>query len=216
MLGIRSESKLSSRFPHHTPARPTKTTTNSESVEQSNMCHNFKHRIGRLIASPSPSQRQLVEMRRNPQGQVDKRVRATLRPMSKHSRDSSVSELEQRLRDVKSNNCRFRKTLMEKESELQALIRKIGADSLKWLGDGGLGGCEADPLMGGGGGGGSGGGGSAHKQLSMGGGKLSVPLSRHELVSTTEVTELTSVGSFTSTHADHSENGGTIVTDSRW
>lgn len=159
---------------------------------------------------------QLVEMRRNPQGQVDKRVRATLRPMSKHSRDSSVSELEQRMRDVKSNNCRFRKTLMEKESELQALIRKIGADSLKWLGDGGLGGCEADPLMGGGGGGG----GQAHKQLSSGSGKLLVPLSRHEPVSTAELTELTSVGSFTSAHTtDHNDNdggGSTIVTDSRW
>lgn len=58
-------------------------------------------------------------MKRNPQGQVDKRLRATLRPMSKTRRDSSVCELEQRLRDVKSNNCRFRKALMEREAELQ-------------------------------------------------------------------------------------------------
>lgn len=61
----------------------------------------------------------LVEMKRNPQGAVDKRIRATLRPMSKNRRDSSVCELEQRLRDVKTNNCRFRKALLEKEAELQ-------------------------------------------------------------------------------------------------
>lgn len=58
-------------------------------------------------------------MKRNPQGVVDKRIRATLRPMSKNRRDSSVCELEQRLRDVKTNNCRFRKALLEKEAELQ-------------------------------------------------------------------------------------------------
>lgn len=64
----------------------------------------------------------MVEMKRNPQGSVDKRIRATLRPMSKNRRDSSVCELEQRLRDVKTNNCRFRKALMEKEAELQVKI----------------------------------------------------------------------------------------------
>nr|5X9X_B Chain B, Metabotropic GABA-B receptor subtype 2 [Drosophila melanogaster] len=41
---------------------------------------------------------------------------------------SSVSELEQRLRDVKNTNSRFRKALMEKENELQALIRKLGPE----------------------------------------------------------------------------------------
>lgn len=61
-------------------------------------------------------------MKRNPQGVVDKRIRATLRPMSKNRRDSSVCELEQRLRDVKTNNCRFRKALLEKEAELQVHI----------------------------------------------------------------------------------------------
>lgn len=76
---------------------------------------------------------QLVELKRNPQGVVDKRVRATLRPMSKNRRDSSVCELEQRLRDVKNTNCRFRKALMEKENELQALIRKLGPEARKWI-----------------------------------------------------------------------------------
>lgn len=82
-------------------------------------------------------------MKRNPSGAVDKRARATLRPMSKNRRDSSVCELEQRLRDVKSTNCRFRKALMEREAELQQLIRKLGPDARNWL-DGGTG--DIEPL----------------------------------------------------------------------
>lgn len=64
-------------------------------------------------------------MKRNPQGVADKRIRATLRPMSKNRRDSSVCELEQRLRDVKTNNCRFRKALLEKEAELQVINKFV-------------------------------------------------------------------------------------------
>lgn len=86
---------------------------------------------------------------------MDKRVRATLRPMSKNRRDSSVCELEQRLRDVKNTNCRFRKALMEKENELQALIRKLGPEARKWIegvttcsGGGGGGSSDTDPILG--------------------------------------------------------------------
>lgn len=95
-----------------------------------------------------------MELKRNPQGVVDKRVRATLRPMSKNRRDSSVCELEQRLRDVKNTNCRFRKALMEKENELQALIRKIGPEARKWIdgvtctgGGGSNGASELEPIL---------------------------------------------------------------------
>lgn len=90
-----------------------------------------------------------MELKRNPQGVVDKRVRATLRPMSKNRRDSSVCELEQRLRDVKNTNCRFRKALMEKENELQALIRKLGPEARKWI-DGVTcsGSGDAEPILG--------------------------------------------------------------------
>lgn len=97
---------------------------------------------------------QLVELKRNPQGVVDKRVRATLRPMSKNRRDSSVCELEQRLRDVKNTNCRFRKALMEKENELQALIRKLGPEARKWIdgvtctGGSATAGSELEPILG--------------------------------------------------------------------
>lgn len=94
-------------------------------------------------------------MKRNPQGVVEKRVRPTLRPMSKNRRDSSVCELEQRLRDVKNTNCRFRKALMEKENELQALIKKLGPEARKWI-DGvtcgavGIGTCgDTEPILGG-------------------------------------------------------------------
>lgn len=98
-------------------------------------------------------------MKRNPQGVVDKRVRATLRPMSKNRRDSSVCELEQRLRDVKNTNCRFRKALMEKENELQALIKKLGPEARKWIdgvtcGSGGSIGGDTEPILGGSNGGG--------------------------------------------------------------
>lgn len=61
----------------------------------------------------------MLELRRNPGGSIDKRFRPTLRPMSKTRRNSSVSELETKLKDVKSLNSKFRKTLLEKESELQ-------------------------------------------------------------------------------------------------
>lgn len=138
-------------------------------------------------------------MKRNPQGAVDKRIRATLRPMSKNRRDSSVCELEQRLRDVKTNNCRFRKALLEKEAELQvkqknlfiqfstwihsqcfihyqALIRKLGPEARAWI-DGTT---ESDPLL--------------NRPT------LSVPIVRRDMPSTTDVTDMTSVGSMTSTH----------------
>lgn len=66
----------------------------------------------------------LVELKRNPGGSIDKRIRATLRPMSKTRRDSSVTELEHRLKEVKSFNSKYRKTLLEKESELQVFINR--------------------------------------------------------------------------------------------
>ncbi|XP_041675049.1 gamma-aminobutyric acid type B receptor subunit 2 isoform X2 [Drosophila eugracilis] len=131
----------------------------------------------------------LVELKRNPQGVVDKRVRATLRPMSKNGRrDSSVCELEQRLRDVKNTNCRFRKALMEKENELQALIRKLGPEARKWIDGvtctgGSNVGSELEPI------------------LSDDIVRLSAPPVRREMPSTT-VTEMTSVDSVTSTHVE--------------
>jgi gamma-aminobutyric acid type B receptor len=115
----------------------------------------------------------LVEMKRNPSGVVDKKLRATLKPMSKNRRDSSVCELEQRLRDVKSTNCRFRKALMEREAELQQLVRRLGPDARNWL-DGGTG--ESEPIV---------------RDTA----KYSAPSIRKDLPSQTEHTDLTSIGS---------------------
>ncbi|XP_044594203.1 gamma-aminobutyric acid type B receptor subunit 2 isoform X2 [Cotesia glomerata] len=72
----------------------------------------------------------LIELRRNPQGAIDKRIRATLRPSSKTRRDSTVSELEERLKDVTTANQKFRKQLLEKESELQIYLSKLGDEDL--------------------------------------------------------------------------------------
>lgn len=71
-------------------------------------------------------------------------------------------------------------------SHVQALIRKLGPESRNWL-DGGN--CDSEPLLG---------------QT-----KLSV---RRDLQSTTELTEMTSVGSVNSTHA---EDNGTITTENK-
>lgn len=86
--------------------------------------------------------------------------------MSKNRRDSSVCELEQRLRDVKTTNCRFRKALMEREAELQALIRKLGPDARSWL-ETATGG-DTEPLT--------------QKETTL---RLSVPMIRRDMPSTT-------------------------------
>lgn len=101
--------------------------------------------------------------------------------MSKNRRDSSVCELEQRLRDVKSTNCKFRKALMEREAELQALIRKLGPEARAWLDSAVQGQQKGLPP-------------DAKDQQ-----RLSVPPIRRELPSTTELTDLTSICSIAST-----------------
>lgn len=110
----------------------------------------------------------LVELKRNPGGCIDKRIRATLRPMgSKTRRDSSASELESRLKEVKSCNSKYRKTLLEKETELQMLIRRLGA--------------EAKDIL-----------------DSPDANRLSVPLLRREQPSATETSDITSLCSLSS------------------
>ncbi|XP_063989101.1 gamma-aminobutyric acid type B receptor subunit 2 [Diachasmimorpha longicaudata] len=71
----------------------------------------------------------LIELRRNPQGAIDKRIRATLRPSSKTRRDSIVSELEERLKEAAKTNQKFRKELLEKESEIQMFMRRLGDEA---------------------------------------------------------------------------------------
>ncbi|XP_047350300.1 gamma-aminobutyric acid type B receptor subunit 2 isoform X5 [Vespa velutina] len=72
----------------------------------------------------------LIELRRNPQGAIDKRMRPTLKPVSKTRRDSTVSELEERLKEAMTANQKFRKQLLEKDSELQMFLRRLGEDGV--------------------------------------------------------------------------------------
>lgn len=53
---------------------------------------------------------------------INKRTRATLRPMLKIRRDSTVSELDERLKEAKLANKKFRKQLLQKDSELQVSL----------------------------------------------------------------------------------------------
>ncbi|XP_014479443.1 PREDICTED: gamma-aminobutyric acid type B receptor subunit 2 isoform X2 [Dinoponera quadriceps] len=70
----------------------------------------------------------VIELRRNPQGAINKRTRATLRPMLKIRRDSTVSELDERLKEAKLANKKFRKQLLQKDSELQGFLRRMGEE----------------------------------------------------------------------------------------
>lgn len=69
---------------------------------------------------------QVVELRRNPQGSIDKRIRATLRPASKTRRESS--EMEEHYKDAKATNQKYRKMLQEKDNELQNLLHKFNIE----------------------------------------------------------------------------------------
>ncbi|XP_046822046.1 gamma-aminobutyric acid type B receptor subunit 2 isoform X2 [Vespa crabro] len=72
----------------------------------------------------------LIELRRNPQGAIDKRMRPTLKPVSKTRRDSTVSELEERLKEAMTANQKFRKQLFEKDNEIQMFLRRLGEDGV--------------------------------------------------------------------------------------
>ncbi|GAB1862196.1 GABR2 protein [Camponotus japonicus] len=71
----------------------------------------------------------VIELRRNPQGAINKRTRATLRPMLKIRRDSTVSEIDERLKEAKLANKKFRKQLLQKDSELQGFLRRMGEET---------------------------------------------------------------------------------------
>ncbi|CAG9861204.1 unnamed protein product [Phyllotreta striolata] len=113
----------------------------------------------------------MLELRRNPAGSIDKRFRPTLRPMSKTRRDSSASELESKIKDVKSLNSKYRKTLLDKESELQMLIRRLGNEAKEILDS---------------------------RESMTDTNRLSVPLLRREAPSATETSDLTSLCSLSS------------------
>lgn len=49
-----------------------------------------------------------MELKRNPQGVIDKKTRATLRPITKSRRDSVASELEDKIKDAKMQHAKYR------------------------------------------------------------------------------------------------------------
>lgn len=63
----------------------------------------------------------MLELRKDTGGSIDKRIRATLRPMSKTRRESSVSEIETKMKDLKELNTKYRKTLSDRDCELQVV-----------------------------------------------------------------------------------------------
>ncbi|KAJ8917294.1 hypothetical protein NQ315_002312 [Exocentrus adspersus] len=114
----------------------------------------------------------MLELRRNPGGSIDKRFRPTLRPMSKTRRDSSASELDSKIKDAKSLNSKYRKTLLDKESELQMLIRRLGNEAREIL--------------------------DSRTDSMSDTNRLSVPLIRKEPPSATETSDITSLCSLSS------------------
>lgn len=65
---------------------------------------------------------QIVELKRNPQG-VDKRIRATLRPMSKTYKD--VCDTEEQIRAQKNKNQQYRQQILDVDREIDAMVLKI-------------------------------------------------------------------------------------------
>ncbi|XP_060533297.1 gamma-aminobutyric acid type B receptor subunit 2 isoform X2 [Cylas formicarius] len=120
----------------------------------------------------------MIELRKDPGGHIDKRIRATLRPMSKTRRDSSISELETKLKDLKDLNVKYKKTLLDRDSELQMLIRQLGDEAKDILEE------------------------KTEDSVSDTN-RLSVPLLRKEAPSATETSDLTSLCSLSSQAADY-------------
>ncbi|XP_046400524.1 gamma-aminobutyric acid type B receptor subunit 2-like [Ischnura elegans] len=86
----------------------------------------------------------LIELKRNPQGSMEKRIRATLRPMSKRRRDSDEpSDAGERLREVSEENARKRRLIRERDAEIQSLVSKLGGpDAAKDIIDSDMGGMD--------------------------------------------------------------------------
>ena len=62
----------------------------------------------------------MIELRRNPQGTIDKRIlRPTLRPPKRNDSDSDISDLHDQMKKAESDRNIFTKKLKEKEEELK-------------------------------------------------------------------------------------------------
>ncbi|KAF2366778.1 GPCR family 3 C-terminal protein [Trinorchestia longiramus] len=75
----------------------------------------------------------LIELRRNPSGAIDKRIaiRTTLKPPKRQESESDVSDLHDQLKKAETEKQTHKKTLQEKEQELQVLLLKYGDEILE-------------------------------------------------------------------------------------
>ncbi|XP_050425730.1 gamma-aminobutyric acid type B receptor subunit 2 [Adelges cooleyi] len=64
----------------------------------------------------------IVELKRNPQG-LDKRIRATLRPMSKTYKD--ICDTEEQIRAQRNKNQQYRQQLLDVDREIDAMVLKL-------------------------------------------------------------------------------------------
>ncbi|XP_069181046.1 uncharacterized protein [Procambarus clarkii] len=73
----------------------------------------------------------IIELRRNPQGTIDKRiVRGTLKPPKNPDSDSELSDLHDQIKKAESDRQVFARRLREREQELQVLIEQLGEEAL--------------------------------------------------------------------------------------
>ncbi|XP_042218795.1 uncharacterized protein LOC121863980 isoform X3 [Homarus americanus] len=73
----------------------------------------------------------MLELRRNPQGTIDKRiVRSTLKPPKNPDSDSEMSDLHDQIKKAESDRQVFMRRLREREQELQLLIDQLGEEAM--------------------------------------------------------------------------------------
>nr|XP_027225527.1 LOW QUALITY PROTEIN: gamma-aminobutyric acid type B receptor subunit 2-like [Penaeus vannamei] len=73
----------------------------------------------------------IIELRRNPQGTIEKRmVRATLKPPKRTDSDSDVSDMQEQIKKAENDRQIFIRRLHEREQMLQVLIEQLGDDAL--------------------------------------------------------------------------------------
>ncbi|ODM95362.1 Gamma-aminobutyric acid type B receptor subunit 1 [Orchesella cincta] len=77
----------------------------------------------------------IIELKRNPKGTVEKRLRPTIKPPSTTRRASATSMYEAELKTAKQQNQKIRKQIREVDNEIQALAKILGDDAQDILHD---------------------------------------------------------------------------------
>ncbi|CAG7723615.1 unnamed protein product, partial [Allacma fusca] len=77
----------------------------------------------------------LIELKRNPNGTIEKRLRTTIKPPFTTRRTSATSLYETELKSAKQLNQKYRKQIREIDNEIQALAKILGDDAQEILHD---------------------------------------------------------------------------------